>query len=184
MLYILSFYNFLIRRHKSQKQIRRKKVFSPKIWALQASNLNFIDSLFSCRDNGGFLAELNSNLRIEAFTSLIMVSMIHTHLPLSCDQWWFWYQYPRRRVGQVTSTVGGWDSQIIKRRCLIMRPLLCEYKNDRVPEKRRKLFWWSLDVCQQGNMALAALWRGRNCFDQWHLGSWMVRNIVNTTKYY
>ena len=63
-------------RHESQNQIGRQKSLSPKICVLQASNLNFIDSLFSCRDNGGFLAELNSVLRIEAFTSLIMVSMI------------------------------------------------------------------------------------------------------------
>ena len=72
------FYNFLFRRHKSQNQIGRQESFSPKICVLQASNLNFIDSLFSCRDIGGFLAELNSDLRIEAFTSLIMVSIIHT----------------------------------------------------------------------------------------------------------
>ena len=76
------FDNFLFRRHKSQKKLRRQKSFSPKICVLQASNLNFIDSLFSCRDNGGFLAELNSDLRIEAFTSLIMVSMIHICLCL------------------------------------------------------------------------------------------------------
>ena len=42
----------------------------------QAVNLNFIDSLFSCRDNGGFLAELNSDARLEAFTSLLMVLTI------------------------------------------------------------------------------------------------------------
>ena len=42
----------------------------------QAANFNFIDSLFSCGDNGGFLAELNSDLRIEAFSSLIMVMII------------------------------------------------------------------------------------------------------------
>ena len=74
--------DFLFRRHKSQNQIRRQKSFSPKICVLQASNLNFIDSLFSCRDNGGFLAELNSVLRIEAFTSIIMVSVIHICLCL------------------------------------------------------------------------------------------------------
>ena len=34
------------------------------------------------------------------------------------------------------------------------------------------------DACQQGNMALAALWRGRNCFDQQPLGSWKVKIIV------
>ena len=79
------FDNFLFRRHKSQKKIRRQKSFSPKICVLQASNLNFIDSLFSCRDNGGFLAELNSVLRIEAFTSLIMASMIHICLCLAIN---------------------------------------------------------------------------------------------------
>ena len=43
---------------------------------MQAENFNFIDSLFSCRDNGGFLAELNSDLRIEAFTTLLMVMIM------------------------------------------------------------------------------------------------------------
>ena len=32
-------------------------------------------SMFSCCDNGGFLAELYSDLRIETFTSLIMVNI-------------------------------------------------------------------------------------------------------------
>jgi len=50
----------------------------------QASNLNFIDSLFSCRDNGGFLAELNSDLRIEAFTSLIMDESLSSDI----NRWW------------------------------------------------------------------------------------------------
>jgi len=50
----------------------------------QAENFNFIDSLFSCRDNGGFLAELNSDLRIEAFTSLLMDESSKSDI----SQWW------------------------------------------------------------------------------------------------
>ena len=77
------FGNFFVQASQVTKLvIKTTKSFSPKLGVLQASNLNFIDSLFSCRDNGGFLAELNSDLRIEAFTSLIMVSMIHICLCL------------------------------------------------------------------------------------------------------
>jgi len=50
----------------------------------QAANFNFIDSLFSCRANGGFLVELNSDLRIEAFTSLIMDESLSSDI----SRWW------------------------------------------------------------------------------------------------
>ena len=174
------FDNFLFRRQKSQTQIRRKKSFFSKNLSLAGVKLEF----------HWFIVLLPRHRWIPCWAQFRLEDWgLHfshngeydSYLPLFCDQWWFWCQYPRMKVWQVTSTVGGWDSQIIKKRCCFT---LCEYKSDRAPEQRMKWFWWWPDVCQQGNMALAALRRGRNSFDQRHLGSWMVRNIVNTTKYY
>ena len=155
------FDNFLFRRHKSQKKIRRQKSFSPKICVLQASNLNFIDSLFSCRDNGGFLAELNSVLRIEAFTSLIMASMIHICLCLAINGG-FDTNIPGWKLVKwhqplVVGTLWLWRGGTFYHETIIVR--VQEWSSARTTKKMILMMTWCLSTSKHGaGCTLARSW--------------------------